>query len=48
VSKRIEHNNGTYPLEILSSAPKDEAEKARTSNKDYREFIIKYGKIEVF
>lgn len=48
VANRISHNNGNYPLEILSNAPKEEAERAKTSNKDYREFIIKYGKIEVF
>lgn len=48
VRNRIENNNGNYPLEILSKATQEEAEHARLSNEDYRRFIIKYGKIEVF
>lgn len=48
VNARIEQNNGNYPLEILSKASPEEAEKAKLSNEAYRNFIIRYGKIEVF
>jgi hypothetical protein len=48
VKARIDNNKGNYPLEISSRATKDDAEKARQSNIDFREFVIKFGKIEVF
>jgi hypothetical protein len=48
VNSRIKSNNGNYPLEISSKATMEEAEKARESNDAFREFIIKFGKIEVF
>ena len=44
---RIESNNGNYPLEISSRATPEAAEKARESNQEFREFIIKFGKVEV-
>lgn len=48
VQSRIDSNSGTYPLEISSRATEDDADKAKQSNKDFREFVIKFGKIEVF
>ena len=48
VKTRIETNNGTYPLEISHRATDVEADKAKESNVALREFIIKFGKIEVF
>lgn len=48
VNNRIKNNNGSYPLEILSKASQEDADRATMSNEDYRQFIIKYGKIEVF
>lgn len=48
VQARIDSNNGNYPLEISSRATADDAAKARSSSKDFREFVIKFGKIEVF
>jgi hypothetical protein len=47
VNARIEDNNGSYPLEILSKATEADAAKAKLSNEEYRSFIIRYGKIEV-
>ena len=47
VQARIENNNGTYPLEISTKASQEDAEKAQQSNSTFREFVIKYGKIEV-
>lgn len=48
VKARIENNNGTYPLEISDRATEVDAEKAKLSLQGLREFIVKYGKIEVF
>lgn len=48
VQTRIDTNNGSYPLEILREATLEEANKAKESNEGYRNFIIRYGKIEVF
>jgi hypothetical protein len=48
VQARIENNKGNYPLEISSRATEEDAIKARASSESFREFIIKFGKIEVF
>jgi len=48
VKSRIDSNNGTYPLEISSRATEEDAAKAKKSSKDFREFVIKYGRIEVY
>jgi len=48
VQARIDSNDGSYPLEISNRATEEEAQLAKTSNEKFREFIIKYGKIEVF
>jgi hypothetical protein len=45
---RQENNNGVYPLEISTRATKEEAAEAAKSNKTFRDFVVKYGKIEVF
>jgi hypothetical protein len=48
VQARIDSNNGNYPIEISSRATEEAAEKAKSSDENFREFIIKYGRIEVF
>ena len=48
VKARIDTNNGTYPLEISDRATKEDAETAKKSNKHFREFVIRFGKIEVY
>jgi hypothetical protein len=48
VQAKIDNNNGSYPLEISSRATEEEAMEAKTSAEAFRDFIIKYGKIEVF
>lgn len=48
VKARIDNNRGTYPLEISSKATTEDIESSKTSNKDFRDFVIKFGKIEVF
>lgn len=48
VKARVEANNGKgYPLEISHRATAEDAERADRSTKDFREFIIKFGKVEV-
>ena len=47
VSARVKQNKGTYPLEVSTRCTKEEAEQAVESHEAFREFIIKYGKIEV-
>jgi hypothetical protein len=44
----MDTNNGTYPLEISQKASQEEAALAQGSDEEFREFIIKYGRIEVF
>jgi hypothetical protein len=48
VQNRIDNNNGSYPLEISSRATKEDALKAKESNDEFRDFVIKFGKIEVY
>lgn len=48
VQARIDSNSGNYPLEISSRATKEDALQAKESNEKFREFVIKFGKIEVF
>lgn len=48
VRARIEQNDGVYPLEISTRATKEAAKEASGSNESFREFLLKYGKIEVF
>ena len=47
VEARVKNNNGNYPLELSSRATKEDADKAKVSPEAFREFVIKYGKIEV-
>ena len=48
VQARIDSNNGTYPLEISKRATDEDTEKAKESLENFREFVIKFAKIEVF
>lgn len=47
VKARVENNDGTYPMEISTRATKEDAKKATESSDSFREFILKFGKIEV-
>jgi len=48
VRARIDANFGTYPLEISNKAPQEELDKSFESNTAFREFVLKFGKVEVF
>ena len=47
VEARVSNNRGTYPLELSTKATKEEADRAKDSPEAFRDFVIKYGKIEV-
>lgn len=48
VQAKIDANGGkTYPLEISIRATKEDAEKATASVESFREFVIKFGRVEV-
>jgi hypothetical protein len=48
VQARINSNGGSYPLEISKRATDEDTEKAKHSIEAYRDFILAFGKIEVF
>lgn len=48
VQARIDSNGGNYPLEISSRATQEDAQRAKKSNEDFRDFVIRYGRIEVY
>lgn len=48
VKARIESNGGTYPLEILTKVTEEDKIIAESSPENFREFVIKFAKIEVF
>lgn len=48
VKARIDSNGGHYPLEISKRATEEDAEIAKESAEAFREFVIKFAKIEVF
>lgn len=44
---KARENNGTYPLKISTRAPMSESKAINSSTELFREFVVKYGKIEV-
>jgi hypothetical protein len=47
VIKKVKQNDGTYPLKISTRCTDADADKAMESPEAFREFIIKFGEIEV-
>ena len=47
VQERMDANKGNYFPEISSRATEEDKAKALTSNKHFRDLIIRYGKTEV-
>lgn len=47
VEAKMKSNGGNYPVQISSRATAAETRKANRSSKEFREFVIKYGKVEV-
>jgi hypothetical protein len=46
IMDRIDENGGTYPLKVSSKAPQGAANEANESREAFRNFVIKYGKVE--
>ena len=46
VQKRMERNNGVYPTEISKNADLDAATALSLDPEAFRDFLVKYGKIE--
>ena len=47
VRNEIENNDGNYAIKVPVDIDDDEALEAMSSSETFREFIIKYGKVEV-
>lgn len=47
VADRIKSNHGTYPVEVSNKAPHSEGAMASLDPELFRDFLIKYGKIQV-
>ena len=48
VSRRIKENKGVYPFFWSEKINHDEVTKALNSEQDFRDLVIKYGKVEVY
>jgi hypothetical protein len=48
VKHRMEGNNGVYDNGVSIRATKEDRDKAKLSSKNRREFVAKFGTIEVF
>lgn len=48
VQQRIDDNGGAYPMEISTRATQEDADVASESDEAFREFVVKYGKVEVY
>ena len=46
VSERMKKNNGVYPVQVSNKASESESTLASLDPKMFREFLLKYGKIE--
>lgn len=46
VKRRVKENNGTYPLEISVKCSSEDKNRATESPEAFRNFVIKFGKIE--
>jgi hypothetical protein len=47
VSEKMKNNFGVYPVEISSKAPQEDAAIASLDPVMFRDFLLRYGKIEV-
>jgi hypothetical protein len=48
VASRIKESNGLYPFDFYEKVTTAEIREAMKSEEDFRAFIIKYGKVEVY
>ena len=48
VKKRLEEHDGAYPLTLAKGTLPEELAKAEASPEEFRNFVLSYGKIEVY
>ena len=48
VKERIKVNGGVYPLQVNPDVPESAIKEALKSSEEFREFLLKHGKIEVY
>lgn len=48
VKERIDGNDGAYPMEVSVRATQEDADAASESDTAFRDFVVKYGKVEVY
>lgn len=47
VSARMEGNNGNYPMLVHERAEAEDIKDVMSSSDKFREFVVKYGRVEV-
>lgn len=47
VSNKTDANNGVYPVKVSSKITEQQALTAQRSAENFRDFLIKYGRVEV-
>jgi hypothetical protein len=40
-------NNGIYPVEVSNKASREESSIAKEDPENFRQFLVKYGRVEV-
>lgn len=48
IKDKIKLNGGIYPLQLNPDVPESEVNQALKSSEEFREFLLKHGKIEVY
>jgi hypothetical protein len=48
IERRIEENNGLYPFDFAEKVTNTEIIEAMSSEQNFREFVIKYAKVEIY
>lgn len=48
VQERIDGNGGAYPMEVSVKATQEDADAASESDEAFRDFVVKFGKVEVY
>jgi hypothetical protein len=48
IESRIQRNNGVYQFDFSTKVSKEELATAMLTEKDFRELVLKHGKVEVY
>lgn len=47
VGRRRDANDGVFPMQVTTTAKHEDAARARQSSQEFRDFVLRYGRIEV-